>query len=49
LHRVILSRQTYTPRSTNKGEEALYRNEKYGKKGRRKKWKMSYEGEMNKG
>jgi len=49
LHRVILSRQTYTLRSTNKGEETLHRNEKYSKKGRRKKWKMSYEGEMNEG
>jgi len=49
LHGVILGRQTYTLRSTNKGEEALHRNGEYSKKGRKKRWRMSYEGEMNEG
>jgi len=49
LHRVVPSRQTYALRSTNKGEETLHRNGKHSKKGRRKKRKMSYEGEMNEG
>jgi len=49
LHKVVPSRQTYTLGSTNKGEEALHRNGKHSKKGRRRRWKMSYEGEMNEG
>jgi len=49
LHRVILGRQTYSLRSANEGEEALHRNGEYSKKGRRKRWKMSNEGEMNEG
>jgi len=47
LYRVIPGRQTYTLRSTNEGEKALHRNRKYSKKGRRKRWKMSHEGEVN--
>jgi len=49
LYRVIPGRQTYTLRGTNEGEETLHGNGKYSKKGRKKGWKMSYEGKVNEG